>query len=178
MNKFKLFSLLATFCALSTSAFAATHGGGSSDIQWGVQGPFELINGNAYWGAYVSGDYPLMNDITIGGESGFLIGSSNGISIFDIPIAVTGKYHLNMSSMPNWRPYVGAALGLSVLHTGGGTVTVGNVTGTAASDTSAKFRFEAKVGTAFQPGPGLMSEIRLGVVDGNFLFAPSIGYNF
>lgn len=128
------------------------------------------------FGAYFSGDYFIQHDISLGGETGFFIGSSNSVTFWEIPIVATGKYHFAMSGMPNWRPYVGLGLGIGIVHAGV-SATVGTLT-VSGSDTSAKFHGELKVGTAFQEGPGLMAEIRLGLVGSGFLFVPAIGWNF
>ena len=148
----------------------------STDIYWNVAGPFALLDGTALFGAFVSADYFITPVISVGGESGFLIGSSNSVTTWEIPIVPTGKYHFRIPSAPNLRPYAGLGIGLGILHSGA-SVTVAGVP-VSASSTGAKFHFEVKGGTAFQDGPGLMAELRMGVVDGSFLFAPSIGWNF
>jgi hypothetical protein len=200
MKHLKLLALVSMVLVVSAPAFAAggkkksqpaplaqqpdsspTYSSSSSTpqgIQWNVMGPLQLVGGTAMFGANVSGDYFIRNDISVGGESGFMIGSSNSVTFWEIPFVVTGKYHFSMAQMPNWRPYVGAGMGLSIFHGGVGSITIGGVTVPGGSSTQGDFRGELKVGTAFQSGPGWLAEIKLGIINSSFLFAPSVGWQF
>ena len=83
---------------------------------------------------------------------------------------------MNYDRPPTLHPYVGLGLGLGIFH-GGASVTVGSTT-VGASATSADFHGELKLGAAFQDGPGLTAELRVGLVGSRFLLAPTIGWNF
>jgi hypothetical protein len=192
MNPIKLITLVSCALMFSAPAFAkpkaqATNtpapaayssptSSSDGSIHWNVAGPLELIDGNVLFGALISGDYFIRNDISVGGESGFMIGSFNGGTNFEFPIVATGKYHFRIASASNLRPFVGLGMGLSILHSSVNT-TVGPIT-VSGSSTDAKFRFEVKGGTSFQQSPGWMAELRMGVVGSGFLFMPSVGYEF
>jgi hypothetical protein len=202
MQNLKIIVTLSALCLLSAPAYAAgktknatqapstpTYTSSSptldNTIHWNVSGPFALVGGTATFGAFVSGDYYITREITVGGESGFLIGSNSGFTEWEIPIVPTAKYHFLIQTMPNLRPYVGVGLGLGIAHFSSGgaeTVTVNGTTETltvgGSSGTEAVFHGEIQLGTAFQDGPGLMAVLRLGIIDSSFLFAPSVGWNF
>jgi hypothetical protein len=181
MTKSKLilrpFIALILFTSLASSgAQAAT----TSDINWSVSGPLTLVEGEALWGAYVTGLYRLTPEFSVGGESGFQIGSQSfgtvSATMWNIPILVTGLYHFDIAGAGNIKPFVGAGIGLAILHGGVSGVTV--PAGTSTSSTSAKFEGLAHLGANFGATPGFMADIRIGFLDSSFVFAPTVGYAF
>jgi hypothetical protein len=162
--------------SFTTGAQAATTG----ETRWAVSGPLTLIDGTAHWGAYLTGLYRITPEISVGGESGFFIGSQGAgtvsVTTWEIPILLTGLYHFDIQGMKDISPFVGAGIGLGILHGGLSGVVV--PAGTSTSDTSAKFQALAHLGANFGAIPGFLADIRIGVIDSSFVFAPTVGYTW
>ncbi len=163
-------SLIALLFVVSLAPSKALAAG--SDIKWAISGPLTLVEGNATWGAYIDAFfYNPAPDFEIGVESGFFIRSetfgTTSVTAWNIPILATGIYHFTLQGSSDIKPFVGASLGLAIVHGSAGAL---------GSDTSAKFQGHAHLGANFGAIPGFFADIRLGFLDSSFNFGPTVGY--
>ena len=156
----------------------SSHTSGGSDVgdlRWSVSGPFTLIDGSMYFGAYVDGLYRLNKDFSVGGESGFMIHSESvgtvSVTVWNIPILAKGVYYIPMSS-GDILPFVSAAVGLGIVH-GSASVAV-----PGSSDTSVKFEALFGGGAYFGQAKNFFAEVKFGTMSSSFALAPTVGWRF
>lgn len=144
--------------------------------RFSASGPITLIDGSMYYGAYLTLLHEISPNLMIGGETGFAYRSEtvSGVSAssWDIPILPTALYYFDMPQTPTFAPMIGIGLGVGVLHA---TVTLG---AQSASATEAKFQGTLHLGAAFGEGRNFFVDLRPGILDSFFVFAPTIGYTF
>lgn len=142
----------------------------------GVSGPISLIDGEIFWGPYFDVLHEIYPNLWIGGETGFQYWSDSqggaSANVWIIPILPTGIYHFDISETPTFSPFVGLSLGIAIVH---GSISLGAL---SASDTEADFEGFLHLGATFGEEKHLFGDIRLGVIDGEFLFSPGVGWYF
>src|SRR5947209_3396127 len=79
----------------SYSSRTSSSGGEIGELRWSVSGPFTLLDGHLFLGAYVNGMYRLNGDFSVGGESGIMFHSGDGVSQWVLPLAAKGMYHFH-----------------------------------------------------------------------------------
>lgn len=162
--------LLLLFFTFSNQSFAS-----KGDLHSTVTGPISLIDGELGWGAYGDVFFEAWDNIGIGLESGFFYWSDEVANIsaelWTIPLLIGGRYYFRDVN-EYLTPIVGLSLGTSIAH---GSLSVGAA---SASDTTLVFQGHAYVGAYIGKEQKFMTTIRLGLVDDNFMVAPSIGYRF
>jgi hypothetical protein len=136
-----------------------------------VSGPLMVLEGDAFWGANFSVYHGVTEDFDIGGETGFFIHSSNGVTSWVIPIIPTGLYHFDIGA-PTFLPFVGLGLGVGITHS---KVSLGSF---SASGTSTNFEGLIHLGANIGETHRFFGDIKLGVLDSSFVFMPTIGWFF
>lgn len=131
-------------------------------------------------GARVQGMVPVSRmdsgDILVGGETGFLYGTSTP-SAWVIPIMAAGQF--NFKGNGKITPYTGLAMGVGVAHVNSATVGIAGIaTVTTTSSTSAYFALLAKGGLYFGEEQKLFAELPLGVFASTFTIIPTFGMRF
>lgn len=139
--------------------------------KFAVSGPIMVLDGNAYWGANFSAYHGVTEQFDVGGETGFYYHSSNSVSTWVIPIVPTGLYHFDIGA-PTFKPFVGLGLGVGITHA---SVTVGGFT---AGGTHTNFEGLVHLGATIGASQQFFGDIKLGLLDDNFVFNPTIGWFF
>ncbi|MGZ3696350.1 MAG: hypothetical protein ACXVBE_05350 [Bdellovibrionota bacterium] len=137
-----------------------------------VSGPLMVIHGDAYFGANFSAYHGVTEDFDLGGETGFFYHSGSGFSSWVIPVIPTGLYHFDIGN-PTFKPFAGLGLGIGITHT---KVDLG--TNLSASGSSTNFMGLIHLGAAMGATQQFFGDIKLGLLDGDFVFMPTVGWFF
>jgi opacity protein-like surface antigen len=165
--------------ALVLSAPSLSHAADSNGVNYAVSGPLTLVDGNAFWGANFKVGYKLTKDWTIGGGTGFFIWHKSydvpntSSTQWFIPLMPEGYYGID-AGLANFHPYVGLGLGVAIVHT---SISFGGSIPTA-TDTSVKFDGLLHAGARIGSEQHFFVDMGIGLLDGNFQFAPNIGWLF
>lgn len=146
------------------------------DTHFAVSGPLTLVDGSGFWGANGTIYYEITPRWWLGGNTGFFywhksyVGATS--SAWFIPIVPTVLYNLNAVTS-TFHPYIGAGLGVAYKHN-----TYSPASAVDITDSGVKFEGLAHVGARFGRARRFFADIGFGDLDGDFVFAPQIGWLF
>lgn len=138
----------------------------------GISGPIALVNGEPFWGGYVSVLYEAVPRLMVGLETGFQHWSDSSAtakaSLFNIPVLATLLYRFRLGV--GFYPFLGAGLGVGIVHA---SVTTG---GSTLTGTEAKFHALGHVGAMLGRRGKVFLDCRVGLLESEVLIAPSLGF--
>ncbi len=154
------------------------------DIRFAATVGVGIDDGNFGFGAGFRADLPVNLEqlrLRVGGETGIYRFSVTGGSFLVFPIAVTGQYVIEGTTLP-FKPYVRAAIGIDIVSfstdaSASVTLPNGQVVSSSASSSSTEFHFVVSPG-AMIPETQFFAELPLGAFAGGFLIMPTVGYQF
>lgn len=139
--------------------------------QFAVSGPLMVLDGDAFWGANFSAFHGVTEDVDVGGETGFFIHSANGYTAWVIPVIPTFLYHFDIGA-PTFKPFLGLGLGVGITHS------KVSILGASSSGTSVNFEGLVHLGAKIGESKRFFTDMKLGLLDSNFVFLPTIGWVF
>lgn len=161
--------VLLLICALTLAPFAAKAETGVTKMS--VSGPLMVLDGDAFWGLNFGAFHGVTDQLDVGGETGFFYHSSNGVKSWIIPVVPTALYHFDIGA-PTFMPFGGLGLGVAINH-----VSV-PVLGNRVSNTDVDFHGLLHIGAKMGQTQRFFGDIKLGLLDGDFVFVPSVGWFF
>lgn len=165
------------FLLLGLSLLGSTAQANVGDTRIGVAAPLMIYRDDPYWGANLSVYREYRKDVEFGLESGFFFwpkkDSNSKARSWVVPIVPTILYNLDTQGSTSFTPFVGFGLGGAIIHTNALEHAVEVV-----SETKVKVNVLAHVGAKFGGGRNFFIDLKIGMLDGEKAFHPSIGWFF